>query len=249
MTQPYIKKGTRFRSPIADGNPLWEVLGPRGQDVYEAVVLNEPLEINGTMYDSDFVGTVDVFSGERIRRILEFAAKWESLSKKGSDYYESLSIGDVVHYHNAFGNYVRCEVVMGYDDESGSTQKMLKPVALVGNWKGHDLPKRMRDGSVYEPYYTKKVREAEPFRPHASNLYESPEFSDRHGFDPRTLDPISLEVPGVTPQEAEHYAKVRFLDRVAELAQEEGSHDDPDATIAELIEMLNDFEPWRGYEP
>lgn len=240
----YIKKGTRFRSIIADGNALWEVTRSRGDDVYEAVVVNEPIEINGKLYDSDFVGTVDVFTGDRIRQILRFAEAWSGLAKKGSDYYESLSIGDVVHYHNAFGQYIRCEVVKAHDDETDSMQAMLKPIALVGNWKAQDLPRRWADGRVNEPYYVKKVRSAEPFRPNASNLYENPEFNDKHEVDPRTLAPIPLDLPEPTKEEAERHAKVRFLTHVAELAQE-GRKGDPDETITELTELLNEFEPWR----
>ena len=60
---------TKFRAYYADSNPLWVVVekrgrGPRG--VWLCEVVNEPEEINGEMYDSDYLGRQDVFTTEDI---------------------------------------------------------------------------------------------------------------------------------------------------------------------------------------
>jgi len=236
-----IRKGTQFRSIVADENCLWEVTRVRGNDVYEAQVVNEPLEINGEMYDSDHAGMVNVFQGEDIRRTLAFDDFWQKLKQEGDEFYDSLAIGDIVHYHNGFGQFVRCEVVK---DAEGAK---LKPIALVGEWKVYDLPRRMATGEVRYPYHAQKIREGETFRPAASNLFENPKFSEgsSKGIDPRTLDPIDLELPDLTPVEETHYAKNRFLNAITEtIGDDELTLDE---TIDRIRTMLDGESPWEGY--
>ena len=53
--RPEIVPGeTTFRSPYADGNPLWLVKSQRGRDTWLCEVQNEPFTHNGKTYASDY---------------------------------------------------------------------------------------------------------------------------------------------------------------------------------------------------
>jgi len=109
------------------------------------------------------------------------------------DIYNHVAPGDTVHYHDAFGQFVRCEVVVAQDNiEDGilSLEKgeiCLRPVALVGNWRGHDLR--------HDSYHVRRIREGGVFKPNGSCIWENPKAPCRRRFDdPTGLEP--LEVPG-----------------------------------------------------
>jgi len=91
-----------------------------------------------------------------------------------------------------------------YDFRTGPSeytagQKVLLPIALVGNWNPRDLPHEIRqaDGSVYEsvPYHAKKVLTMSgAWRPSAGCVFESPSFKGNPRFqeDPSTMEPLDL---------------------------------------------------------
>lgn len=191
-----VKIGTQFRWTHADSNPLWEVKKARGKGTWECVVID----------DLDWQGTRKVFSTEEISGSIGMAALWQKSGDESNDFYNQLPVGSIVHYHNAFGAFVRCQV---------TDNKQLLPFALVGDWKPFDLPRRLNDGTIELGYYAKKIKERTMFRPHASNVYEynvnrKPNQQPIHFSllqDPRQMAPVSLEVPEMSVQEVE-YAKL-----------------------------------------
>lgn len=169
-----IKRGTRFRYAIADCNALWVVKRKLGREAWLAAVVNEPFEAGGRKFDSDYVGTERAFLVKDIERVLRMTAVFEAHDRNSDGFYESLSAGQTVHYHNGFGEYVRCVVSVG---EGG--ERVLRAVALVGGWSDYNLKP--------ESYYMGKIASGEPFRPHASTVYEHAKAGP---FDPRGVIPV-----------------------------------------------------------
>lgn len=199
MANTNVGIGTKFNAVYADGMCQWEVTGKAGRAVWKCVVTQE---------SGDYVGVVKHFGTDEIRLALAWMAAFDSAKNGDDSFYESLPLGKIVHYHNSFGEFVRCEVVMASTEKSdGKAIKCLKPIALVGNWKGFDLPRRNRDGSIELGYHAKKIVEGRCWRASASCVYESPRFSDRAVSDPRKMEPISLEVP---PMDAAAEQKARL---------------------------------------
>lgn len=237
-----LEEGTRFRSVYADGNCLFEVVASLGPDAYEAVVVDEPVEINGKWYPGDYAGVTQSFRGEDIRQMRAYLEASEKHHRQNEDYYESLRVGQIVHYHNSFGKFVRCRVTASKD---------LQPIALVGKWKKSDLPRRFSNGRISKGYYAEKIEAGETMCPDPSNIYENPTFRDTHhhgGIDPGKLYPISLELPGLSPEEEQRIGKVRTLEAIAAYATSRDAIEEPDAAFRAIRLLLgdhNDFEQWR----
>lgn len=201
-----VKAGVTFRSVIADCNALWRVESVGG-GVAHCVVVNEPWEHRGNTYDSDYAGMRKPFYVEDVERALRQAQVWDRLADEQEQFYSSLAPGQIVHYNNGFGEFVRCEaIVLEEDLRSGPSeykagQTVLQPIALVGNWKDGDLPHTYRDehGEEHEivPYHAKKVlTRTGAWRASASCVFEAPGYSSsykRQG-DPTTMDAIDLTV-------------------------------------------------------
>lgn len=185
---------TTFRSVYADSNALWKVLRSKGRGVYLCEIVDEPIEIDGKMYPSDYSGTQKAFLEREIVGSIGMSNLFEGLNQKHENFYDALVPGQTIHYQNGFDNWVRCVVV-----KDGKENK-LKPVALVGEWRSHDLPRRYSDGRVYNGHYADMVLKGELFTPNASNLFEAG-CKPRNGVDPSTLSPISLALPEMTAEE------------------------------------------------
>lgn len=219
---------TTFRYGYADGNPLWKVLKSCGRGVYLCEVQSEPIEINGIILDGDWVGTQKVFMEREIVGSKSLTDLFQGLADEHEQFYESLTEGQIVHYQNGFDNWVRCKAV-----REGNEMK-LKPIALVGAWKKHDLPYRREDGSVYNGYYADKILKGETFKPNASNLFENG-CEPRNGIGPNTLPPLSLELPPMTVEQ-ENMAKL--WQQVAEI-QTTMEGNDPAEIIRKVKELVN----------
>ena len=185
-------KGKRFRTLHADSNALWEVKKSRGAGVFTCEIVNEPFEHDGKMYDSDWVGTVKVFAREEIERAIAFE-KWQrELHDEHKRYYESLELGQIVHYHHSFGQFIRCEVVIAtkivekLDHPSIERgDKCLQAQALVGDWRSHDLHRNS--------YHVRGVRRGRKLKPNAGHIYENPKATSTHQHpDPTELEPLEL---------------------------------------------------------
>lgn len=178
-----ITIGTKFRSTYADANPEWEVIGHRGADTWNCEIVNCP----------DYSGTTKVFGGEEIRASINLSNYWKKTANDSDNFYQSLKDGQIIHYSNGFGQFVRCEV----------KNKKLIPIALVGAWREFDLPKRYANGEINLPYHAKQILEKNPYTPHASNLYEYSSSLQKQHANPINLKPISLNVPEMTPEQTE----------------------------------------------
>lgn len=198
-----IKKGMKFRSPYADSNPLWETKKSLGGS-WLCVVVNEPVEYKGQMIDSDWAGTEKAFLTADIHRAVAYMRMFEDSEQEDRCWYDSLPLGTVVHYNDGFRSFVRCEIVMGADrNEPNTKRKVLKPIALVGDWRPIDLPGRRLNGSIYLSIHAQNIADGKCFSPHYSNVYESPAYSKDKGNDPTALKPVDLTVPPMSEEEAE----------------------------------------------
>jgi hypothetical protein len=203
-----VKIGTQFRHHYADGNCLWTVVEKRGRGTWIA-------EINAD--ELDYAGTQDAFTTEQIIASVNWT---KAMNKSGNDsdkFFNSLKPGSVVHYHNGFNQYVRCQVT--------SKQELL-PIALVGDWKEYDLPKRQSDGTVYLGYHAGQITAGKTFRPHASNMWEYRGARQTGDIDPTTLVPLSLEVPKMNPKQALEAAKHQKLNAIRALLQDANAEPD-----------------------
>jgi hypothetical protein len=187
-----IKKGTKFRAVIADSNPEWEVISKAGQGVWRAKCL-----------ELDSRDTIHAFTEEQILQSIGWANDLAKNADENGQFYAGLTLGSVVHYHHSFGEFVRCEVVMGTTAFDKKTHKCLKPIALVGEWKGHDLTRRLPDGTIHSGYHATCVLKGECFKPHYGLVYESGQPGGKHfNVDPSKLPALDLSVPAPTPEEA-----------------------------------------------
>jgi hypothetical protein len=194
-TSPLI--GKQFRSVIADASCLFEVRAPQGRGAFKCVVINEPWEYEGKMHDSDCAGETRIFSTKEIETNLRMAEFWAKKKAQHEDFYGGLEVGQIIHYHHGFKEFIRCEVVISTKEsrsnfmaEYPAGTKMLRPLALVGAWHENDL----REGSIQ----MKCIHNEELFKPNASCIYENPEFTRREALgDPRSMPPC--EVQGQQP--------------------------------------------------
>ena len=187
-----IKINETFRSTYADSNALWKVIKKKSSDVYLCEIVNEIFEYDGKVFNGDYAGIQKVFLAEEINRAVNFKKASEKIKQSCDNYYDSLTEGQIVHYHNGFGEYIRCKV---------NQDKELIPFALVGRWRAYDLPKRLADGTVHLSYYCNQILNQKPFKPHASNIFEYPEFSDKNNFSPINAPEVDVSIPEQTEEE------------------------------------------------
>lgn len=205
-----IKRGTRFRSIIADANVLFEVTGKAGRGVWRA---------KATADNFDYAGEVRAFTEAQILHAVGIEAYFKKAQSDDDRFYAELALGSIVHYHNAFGAYVRCEVVRFEGPNPPGHRELpigchaLKPIALVGEWKAWDLPRRRPDGTIESGYHVTSIAEGHVWRPSATCVYEHPDFADRravvHGLcrpAPSTLPALDLSLPDPDPAAAERAA-------------------------------------------
>lgn len=202
-----IHPGVQFRSAYADSNALWEVKTARGKGCWNCEIVNEKIVIDGKTYDGDYVGVAKVFGNEEIEASVLSMKACDDGQKEHKAFMESLQPGQIVHYDNGFKSLVRCKVVM-----LEGIKKCLLPIALVGEWKSWDLPKRTDNGVEELPYYPRMIRSEETFTPNYSCIVESSRYAKgKRGFTAASaaaLPEIDLGVPPVSPQmKARHSAQ------------------------------------------
>lgn len=119
---------------------------------------------------------------------IEFERKMRAKASVVDEWWDSQEVGTILHYHNSFGEFVRCEVVDGpwtSAFEGGREGKHLQPIALVGEWKLLNP----------EGYHAKKViTRTGGWRPAVGNIYEHPDYVSRSdkGIDPTNLEPLEI---------------------------------------------------------
>lgn len=185
---------TTFRSTYADSNALWCVVEKKSKDCFLCEIVNEVFEFEGKTYNGDYAGVQKVFLKSEIQQAVGWQEFWNDVHSDHDNFYNNLKVGQIVHYHNGFGSYVRCEVVEG---------KKLKSVALLGNWHSHELPQRLPTGEILDTYWSKQIKEGELTKPNASNIWEFYLTSKNKKptnmtDDPTVMEPINLELPEMT---------------------------------------------------
>ncbi len=224
-----IRIGTRFHYNYADGNPEWEVVEKVGSDCWQCLIIGDP-------ETTDYANARQPFDREQITNAVRSAESLDDDHRAMDHWYESQAVGSIVHYHNGFGQFVRCEIV----DAEGKHQ--LKPIALVGNWPPHELPHREDDGRIHLPYHAAGVKGDKAWRAHWSNIYESPAWGTTREADPRTMDTINLTVPPMNDTEsamARLHGLCDSLEREAELMRDpEACGSTVDDTIRHVEAML-----------
>ncbi len=185
--------GRVVRFQVADGYALYFIVKVLKSKVQVAHI---------PLYDGyQFAGVIQSRDGYLYlpRQVAEKSLRWDDMMNKVQDesesFFNNLRTGTIVHYHNGFNSYVRCQV---------TNDKQLISMALVGDWRPNDLPHRQTDGSIYYPYHPKAIQESKKWRCHASNVYEFPQFQKKSfTTDPRPLNAIDLTVPPMTTAERE----------------------------------------------
>ena len=177
-----IGKGTKFHARYTDANPEWTVLRAVRRGVFECIVADR---------NADCGGMKKLFTREEIAGALQRAAAWDRMQDAHEAFYASLRPGQIVHYHNGFREFIRCEVVrletalvLDRFSRFEAGTHMLRPIALVGTWHDFDLRP--------DSYQVKKIREGSLFKPHATNIYENTDTRIRPPQDPSGLPAIVL---------------------------------------------------------
>jgi hypothetical protein len=174
-------KGKRFKISVADGYAVYEVVrvGPRKTTVRWV----DDKEINPDGYISRVIGKKGSMDSQIVLTKVCLEEDINKSSDKNVKMLDSLEIGSIVHYHNGFNHWVRCEVVMppkGHKLDDG--QKCLKPIALLGDWKPRDLE--------WNAHYVKNIKNESLFRPHMSNIWK---FHNPHKVNPNEMRPLELQ--------------------------------------------------------
>jgi hypothetical protein len=220
-----VKIGTKFRYSHADGKPEWTVVKSRGMGTWDCEILE----------DVDWTGTSKTFSTEEIQASLNRDDYWRKSANESDAFFDNLMPGTIVHYNGGFQCFVRCEVTEDHQ---------LLPIALVGEWQTHDLPKRHSDGTICLGYHVEQIVNKKTFRPHASNTWEyninRPKSARPLSFDrwknPSEMVAIKWDVPEMTAQEkatADLWIKVNNLRAIIN-SQEEN----PETIINNLKKSL-----------
>ena len=194
-----INIGDTFRSIIGDSNALWSVVRAESRDSYLCEVLEEEIDIGGgETIGSDDAGTQRVFLIEQILRARALSDIFSEHAKQSDDFYDSLAIDRIVHYSSRRGAFVRCRVVdidaLPADSNDylfTAGDKVLSPIALVGEWPDYEIGRRRPDGAVDPGYAWRQfVEKKQWLRPSSESIFE---FGKVTGADPSGLLPLTLD--------------------------------------------------------
>lgn len=206
-----VSIGTKFRDTVADGNPEFTVTRKVRRDV---LVKSHEVWACTVLKDPDHEGLVRHFSTSEIEAKLSFAKMWSDIEKKEANFWASRKAGEILHYHNGFGEYVRCRVVFDFDGTAGFG---LFPLALVGTWRAHALAKRNPDGTVSYGYHARKVLGLDSdgaWQPSETCVWENSPRLQTENPDVPNLPPIDLSVP---PLSSEEEATAKLWATIAEI--------------------------------
>jgi len=177
--------GKTFYETVADARVCYQVVAEAANGIYRCV-----------SKDEDYGGTV-LKSKAQLQLILKHEKMLKAIDKESEEYVESLNVGDVVHYHDGFNIFFRCEVVDS--DKLWFGRKIaLKQLALVGTVRDFDLP-RVMNGEVYIPHMSRGILEGHTFTPHPSNIYEKN--PDHFRENPYELSEVEIVIPELTEED------------------------------------------------
>lgn len=222
MTKP-VAIGTEFPYTYADSSPMWRVVKPRGNDTWECIVAEDSV---------DWAGTRKVFGGEEIRRAVASMQMWENIASEHDSWWNSRKIGEIVHYHNGFGQYVRGRIVWEVTEECPAGRNAMVPTELVGNWRDYDLPRIDAGGNLHESYHVRQIREGKAMQPNYTNMVEAVGVREGKGEDPRGKPAIDLTPPQPDQEQTEAARLMAIRQQVlAALAVEP----DPERPYSEVL--------------
>ena len=230
-----VSKGMEFRAVYADSNALWKVLRHLGGGAWLCEIVDEPIEIDGETYDGDYGGEQKSWLSREILGSIDMSSIFQDHADKTEEFYARLNVGDIIHYCDGFGRYVRCAIALADDGE-----KYAKPIALVGDWKKRDLPRRSQDGSIILGYQAERIiepDETKPWRPNVSVVHEGEyQYKSGRATDdvpttvrmpgnrdlrrPAELVPIDLTVPEMNAKEKEDAQYFRLLSLVRDVVDD-----------------------------
>ena len=176
--------GREVSFPAADGCAVYKIVKINQRTVVLEWIQDH--ENNPDNYHAAGIGGSGRVDRTLVERCIGMDDLWEESGDEHEAFYEGLTIGDIVHYHDGFSQFIRCEVVASTEEKS-VCGKVLKPIGLVGEWFKHQPLSR-------GCYHVKQVLEGKAFTPHASNVYESPGYRSANG-DPTKLESIPFEFP------------------------------------------------------
>jgi hypothetical protein len=218
-----VSVGMTFFAIYADSRPEWTVIKRRGNGAWDCVIKED-----------DWTGAKKVFGSEEILAAVREDTFFNNLVNATGDWWNQRKIGEILHYHNSFGQYVRGRVI----DDNG--EKKLQPIALVGPWKTYDLPRRMADGSISYPYHAEKIiNQTGAWQPSHTNMFEHPDFSGpvvHQRIDPRVAPAIDLSVADMN-DDAKEIARLEIIRKTAIMMLENPS-DNLKITMTSVVNLL-----------
>jgi len=165
--------GEEVRFQIADGYARYMVIKQRPLTVVHLDV-GDGYQAHGPTIHGLRLGDVEAQ--------VEADRQWKAYAEQQAREYEKLlEDHSVLHYHDGFGQFIRCEVVVAEEDRDHIKKgdKCLKETALVGKWKPHDLRS--------DSYRMKCIREGRVMLPNVSNIYEASTDLQKKYPDPRQM--------------------------------------------------------------
>ncbi|MEG4416971.1 hypothetical protein Q5692_40320, partial [Microcoleus sp. C2C3] len=172
-----------------------------------------------TSENPDYAGTRKVFGTEEISSALARDRRHANVYKSTANFWSIREIGETLHYHDGFQRYVRGRVTEGVNRQ-GEVGKLLLPLALVGNWAEHDLPRWYPNGTYrHGNSMVQYIAEANSWQPNETCIYEYMlSRGTARGADPRTMNAIDLSRPKPTPEQFEAAQLLALVDKVRTLA-------------------------------
>jgi hypothetical protein len=233
-----VRAGLKFHSVYADSNAQWEVIRQDGPNTWICTI---------TQDDLDYAGVTRAFLSREILGSVNQAARLHSYFDAADAWFDALELGSTVHYCDGFRKMIRCEVVIGTNENVGGLdpheligRKILQPVALVGNWHRNDLPRRNYKGEIQHGYHAAKILNGNgAWRPSTSCIWEAPDCSPRYRTDtpsPLRLAPLDLTLPEPDAETLERERLYRLLDEIAKVAGT--TQDDPREILATVQDLI-----------
>jgi hypothetical protein len=219
-----VRKGTKFFAAHKDSTPEWEVLLITESGYAECVVISP-----------DWKGETRVYTKDEISAVIWRGRAFDRMNLSQNGYWERQHVGDIIHYHNSFGKFVRLEVVL-----DGEGKKSGKPIALVGKWDRSDLPRRNPDGEIYYPHSAKSVVTGELHRYPMDSMWEgglSDHYRNLHG-DPTDMVAIDLTVDDMTPAQQEEARLTLLLKEISEIIQDGRMNRTPSIALDRIRAIL-----------
>jgi len=194
-----LRAGRTFSAVVNDGVFKFEIESVRNGVVTAVCEPNNEWGID-----------TKVFTVEEVVSSIKREAVFERYSNVDREFWDGAEDGEILHYHNGFGQFVRCEV---YTNEADG-EKYMRPIALVGDWHSRDLAYRDSTGEVRYGYHARSIiepKEGKNWRSQLGNIYELMDDEQRAKYqDPAGCEPVSLEVPEPTDEDKLVYALNNF---------------------------------------